>query len=109
LSIPGSAYFKIAIQVSEWLSVVEECKINSSTKVIADSLQHVYLKNDREVISFDITSLYTNVPVDEAISDCTNLLFSGRYKKPPVDKETFQTLLNVCSQNVIMMTNDGYY
>jgi len=67
------------------------------------------LKNDREVISFDITSLYTNVPVDEAISDCTNLLFSGRYKKPPVDKETFQTLLNVCSQNVIMMTNDGYY
>ena len=38
LSMPGSAYFKIAIQVSEWLSVVEECKINSSTKVIADSL-----------------------------------------------------------------------
>ena len=50
-----------------------------------------------------------DVPVDEAISDCTNLLFSGRYKEPPVDKETFKTLLSVCSQKVVMLTNDGYY
>ena len=28
---------------------------------------------------------------------------------PPVDKETFKELLNICSRNVIMLTNDGYY
>ena len=109
LSMPGSAYFKIAVQVSEWLFIVEECKINSSTKVIADSLQHINLNNDREIIRFDVSSLYTNVPVSEAISNCTNLLFSGRYKQTPVDKETFRTLLSVCSQNIIMLTNDDYY
>ena len=43
LSMPGSAYFKIAVQVSEWLSVVGECKINSSTKIITDKLQHMKL------------------------------------------------------------------
>ena len=31
LSMPGSCYFKVAEQVAEWLSVVDECKINSST------------------------------------------------------------------------------
>lgn len=29
LSIPGSPYHKIALQVAEWLSVVDECKIIS--------------------------------------------------------------------------------
>ena len=86
-SMPSSAYFKIAVQVSEWLSVVGECKINLSTKIVADKLQHMNLNNNREIISFDVTSLYTNVPVDEAIIDCTNLLFSGKYKKPPHKKK----------------------
>ena len=29
-TVPGSSYYKIAKQVAEWLSVVEECQINSS-------------------------------------------------------------------------------
>ena len=107
--MPGSSYFKIATQVSEWLSVVDECRINSSTKLISDSLPNLHLDENREIISFDVTSLYTNVPVQEAIDDCSDLLFSGRYKKPPVDKETFKALLQICSCNVIMSTNDGYY
>ena len=37
-------------------------------------------------VSFDVSSLYTNVPVYEAMEECTNLLYSGSYKKPPVDK-----------------------
>ena len=32
LSMTGSCYFKTAEQVAEWLSVVDECKINSSTQ-----------------------------------------------------------------------------
>lgn len=54
-------------------------------------------------------SLYTNVPVYLAMEDCTNLLYSGRYKKPPVDKGTFKELLKICICNVIMLTNDRYY
>ena len=61
------------------------------------------------MVSFDVVSLYTNVPVKEAISDCTELLFSSRYKKPPVSKETFKTLTELCTCNVLMLTHDGYY
>ena len=46
LSMPGSAYHKIALQVTEWLSVIPECRINSSTKSIANSLKSITLDED---------------------------------------------------------------
>ena len=109
LSMPGSPYHKIALQISEWLSVVEECKINSSTKEISDSLQDIRLPIDHVLVSFDVTSLYTNVPVLEAIEHCTDLLYAGKYREPPVNRATFVELLKICSSNVIMQTNEGYF
>ena len=58
LSMPGSAYFKIACQVALWLFHVPECKISSSTKTIVDSLKVVKLDDDEELVSFDVVSLY---------------------------------------------------
>ena len=107
--MPGSAYFNIARQVADWLSVVPECNINSSTKEVADKLSDISLPDNTEMVSFDVVSLYTNVPVDEAIQVCSNLLYDGNYKKPPIDKRTFIELLTICSKNVIMLTSDGYY
>ena len=107
--MPGSAYYNIAKQTAEWLSVVNECCINTSSKSISDKLDEIVLKADHELVSFDIVSLYTNVPVLDAINVCADLLYSGEYKKPPVDKETFIELLKICSENVIMLTHDGLY
>ena len=107
--MPGSSYYNIAQCVAEWLSAVDECKINSSTKQISDSLKHIKLEQDEELVSFDVSSLYTNVPVIEAINVCTELLFSGKYDLPPVDKETFIELAKVASCDVVMSTHRGYY
>ena len=59
--------------------------------------------------SFDVTSLYTNVPKKEAIMECTRLLYSGKYKKSSVSKETFIQLAELCMCNVLMLTHNGYY
>ena len=107
--MPGSAYHNIAVQISEWISVVDECNINSSSKSISESLSNISLEDDHVIVSFDVAPLYTNVPLAEAIKDCTNLLFSGKYKLPPVDRETFKELLKMCISNVIMQTNEGYF
>ena len=109
LSMPGSAYHKIGKKVSEWLKVVSECNINTSSKIISDSLDDIELNENEILVSFDVTSLYTNVPVQEAIDHCTDLLFSGNYPKPPVDRETFKKLLTACTCDVIMPTSLGYY
>ena len=109
LTMPGSSYYKIATYVADWLSAVEECKINSSTKQISDSLKHIKLEEDEELVSFDVSSLYTNVPVIESINVCADLLFSGKYKLPSVDKATSIELAKVESCDVIMSTHRGYF
>ena len=63
LSMPGSAYHKVAVQVAEWLSRIPECNINSSTNSVCNKLRNVTLSEEEIMISFDVSSLYTNVPV----------------------------------------------
>ena len=105
--MPGSAYHGVAQVVANWLSNVPECKINCSTKSICDSLKDIKLNENESIISFDVTSLYTNVPVLEAIETCADLLF--KFVKISVDKETFITLAKIASCDVIMSTHDGFY
>jgi len=107
--MPGSSYYKIGKQIADWLADVEQCRINASTKSISEKLTEIQLDEDDVMISFNVSSLYTNVPVVEAINDCANFLYGGRYKKPPVSKETFKELAMISSCNVLMLTHDGYY
>ena len=77
--------------------------------MIADKLADIKLTEDEELISFDVVSLYTNVPVNEAIEVCANFLYNGINEAPPIDKDTFITLAKMSSCNVLMSTHDGYY
>ena len=86
LSTPWSAYHKVAVCVAEWLLLFLECKVNSPTKTVCDKLKTVTLEADAIMISFDMSSLYTNVPVMEAILLCTNKLYNmPADQRPPVD------------------------
>lgn len=92
--MPGSVYQKIGNHKEEWLKVVKECQINTSTKSSSDKLTQVKLDEDEEMISFNVFSLCINVHVMEAI-ESSELLYSGKYKPPPVDKETFIKLSQI--------------
>ena len=109
LSMPGSAYYGIAKQVAFWLSHVPECNINSSTKIVCDSLNTIHLADNETLVSFDVSSLYTNVPVIEAINISAELMYNPKNSRPPVSKETFIELAKIASCNVIMSTHDGLY
>ena len=108
LSMPGSVYYNVAKQVAKWLSFIPECQINCDTKTICDTLSTVTLDENEELVSFDVVSLYTNVPVMEAIHVCADLLYN-KFTLLPVDKETFIELAKIASCNVLMLTHDGYY
>ena len=62
-------------------------------------------------MSFDVSSLYTNVPVREAIQICADLMFDPikNYPRPPVNKDTFITLAKIASCDVVMSTHAGFY
>ena len=107
VSMPGSPYHRVAKKVADWLSLVPECRINSNSKDICNSLKNHKLQDDECLVSFDVVSLYTNVPVREAIDVCTDLLF--KQVQLPIDKDTFKVLAELASCDVIFATHDGYF
>ena len=109
LSMPGSPYFNVAEVVTQWLSVIPESKSQCSTKKIADQLKDITLDEGEVLVSFDVVSLYTNVPVMEAIQEAADRLYCGEFEVPPVTKETFIELLTLASKDVVMLTHNGYY
>ena len=109
LSMPGSPYYNIAETVTKWLSVVPESKSQCTSKKISDQLKDITLDDDEVLVSFDVVSLYTNVPVVEAIQEAADRLYCGEFEVPPVSKDTFIELLTLASTNVVMSTHDGYY
>lgn len=76
VSMPGSPYHIVANQVSEWLKVVKECNINASTKSVVETISNIKLSPEAEIYSFDVVSLYTNVPVREAIEVCVQKCYT---------------------------------
>ena len=107
--MPGSAYHNVALQVAEWLARIPEAQINTSAKKVADKVKSLELAEDEEMVSFDVSAVYTNVPVKEAIKMAADRLYDGELEQPPVDKETFIELLELSSLNVIMSTHHGYF
>ena len=107
LSMPGSPYDKIGKFLSMYLSKLPECMIKVSTSDISDSLKDIIIRDDEEIVSFDVTSLYTNVPVVESISVCADLLY-GKFDLP-FKKDIFIELAMLASCNVLMLTHDGYF
>ena len=107
--MPGSPYDNLGTIVTQWLSVIPCSQIRCTNKDVADKIKEVRLEDDEVMVSFDVSSLYTNVPVDEAICEAADLPYSGNLTRPPVDKETFIKLLELSSKDVVMLTHDGYY
>ena len=67
--------------------------------------------SDEVLVSYDVASLYTNVPVNEALHRAADLLYSGRFTdiEPPIDKETFLVLANLCLTDVLVLGMDEGY
>ena len=65
--------------------------------------------DDDEVVSLDIESLFTKVPLSQSIDYTVNLLYSTRHAPTEINKATFKVLLEMVSKDVIMPTHRGYF
>ena len=70
-----SHYYRMAKNVIRRLSIIPEFSINNSTKKTVDQLKVRPDDQDEAMISFNVSSLYTNVPVNEAIEETANCLY----------------------------------
>ena len=107
--MPNSCYYKIAGKISEWLDSLQDTKIKCNASLLIKKLMNFKMKPDRTLVSFDVTSLYTNVPVIEAIHLAAERLYQLEDGKPEVEKEVLIELAKLACSNVIMSTPNGYH
>ena len=61
------------------------------------------------MVSYDVKSLFTNIPLDETIDICVNLAFSGVTNFLGMTKNFFKNLLSICVKENMFLFNGELY
>ena len=75
LSLPGSWYEKLTNDLSNLFQDLPEAQIECSTH---KKISKVTLEQDEIIVSLDVKSLYSIVPVDESIAQAENLIYQRK-------------------------------
>ena len=113
LSMIGSAQHELAKWLSEVLDPVlqkysKHCIKDSFT--FAEFMQNLIIENETSFMcSFDISSLFTNVPLSETIKICADALYRSELNSPPFPEEVFIELMETATRSVEFSFNNEMY
>ena len=109
----GSAQHELAKFLAALLQpVLELYSINciNDSFSFAEMIQQLKVNfNDSILCSFDICSLFTNVPLVETIEICTKTLYDGHLPTPVVPKHVFIELMKTATTSVEFSFNNIMY
>ena len=104
LSMCGSPQYKVSRWICRLLQPVLDMY---STYVVKDSFEFADFLHDHEfpetffMCSFDVVSLFTNVPLDFTIDICCDAMYRGNVGSPVTIEETyFRRLMNMVTSGV---------
>ena len=114
LSMVGSAQHELA----RWLTEVLQPVLNRySTHVVKDSFD--FCRRLREwsttnhvntyMCSFDVVSLFTNVPIEQTIQICLDTLYRSEVQSPNIDEDLLRKLLLKATRDVEFSFDDRMY
>ena len=101
--------FSISKVLADIIKKLPEAGIRTDKNDVLQTVQSTILDDEEVVVSLDIVSLFTNVPLQESIDYTVDLLYSTPHSPPGINRETFKELLEMVSKDVIMLTHRGYY
>ena len=113
LSLIGSSQNKLAKWLAEIFPPVlklysSHCVKDSFT--FANFIQNCHLEPAKTFLCyFDISSLFTNVPLDETIEICADALYRGHLDCPPIPEDTFRELMLIATRGVEFSFNNQMY
>ena len=87
---------------------VEGANIDTDTTITRELIPEVKLAGDEQLVSLDVTSLNTNVPVAEAIEIAVQKVYL-KSELPPLQKEVFKRLLQLAVSNVHFKCGAKWY
>ena len=108
LSLPGSCYEPVTNELAKWFEKLPEAQIETSSSKIKAEITAATLDDDEVMLSLDVKSFYTNVPVEESIEFAADLVYS-RDVVPDFSRATFVELLKLAVQNVHILCDSKWY
>ena len=75
----------------------------------ASAEEIVHLDSKLLIGSLDVDSLFTNIPLEETINICTNLLYNNEDVIEGINKSEFKNLLSLGTQESHFIFNDVFY
>ena len=82
------------------------------TKDFVDRLKQFKLNNHNFMVSFDVESLFTNIPLEETVEICLNLIYADKpnnFKYNNFSREDFKILLNLAIKETYFLCNSKLY
>ena len=102
LSLPGSCYHKLIKVLSRFFDKVHGANFETCTSAMKELLASSTIDEDETIIFLDVKSLYTNVPVQEAIIHAVECLYSSECV-PEFEKNVFIQLMKLAVTDVHCM------
>ena len=92
------------------MSPLSESKYTiKDTKYFVEKIKKEHIPNDHLLVSFDVKSLFTNVPLDQTIEIILNIVYKKNEISTDMTKSEMKELLNLCTKSVHFTFDDNIY
>ena len=110
ISMVGTAEYRLAKYLDTFIKpCINTNHTVSSTTEFIEKLQSFNLTEGDFSVSFDVCSLYTNIPLEETIKLVAEKVFSSSSTNvPPFSKKTFIKLLTFATSGMFLYNNSLY-
>ena len=108
LSLPGSSYEHLNKTLAKFFDNIGGANIETNTQMAREIIENIDLDYNESIISLDVKSLYTNVPLKEAIDIALRKLYE-QTSPPKLARGTMKKLLNMAVSNVHFKCNGLWY
>ena len=97
----GTATYKTAKYLAQLLSPLNKSEFSvKNTKTFLDEMKNIQIGVDQHLISFDVTSLFTNVPLLHTIDIILRRIYDEKAIQTNIKKADMRDLLLMCTKNV---------
>ena len=106
----GTATYKTSKYLAQLLAPLTKSKYTiNSTNDFIDFTKNLQVGQDYDMVSFDVTNLFTNVPLDFTINLILEKVYNRKLVKTKLKKSELKELLEVCTKELHFSFNEKIY
>ena len=108
----GSPEYKLAKFLDTIIKpYISDKHMRRSSYEFLEKLQEINLNSNQVMVSFDVKSLFTNVPLQETIDLISNKIYdnNSNTNQQPIKKKIFKKLLNLTTKEIFRFSIFSIY